>query len=122
MLRLRYNITTTDGNSIKKFSTLRSGDNGVKSPVTNNPTKFHSPNTNNDLTATAWGLKLAINTAQTGRTFQDRSHAFEIRARPGGVDGSRRIFNLNVRGKVSQHENWWVVQFFELTEFFFLKK
>lgn len=53
VLRLRYNITTKDGASVKPFPSLRSGDNGIRSPVTQDPTLFHSPNTNNDATATA---------------------------------------------------------------------
>ncbi len=111
VLRLRYNITTKDGG--KTFSSLRSGDNGVKSPVTQDPILFHSFNMPQN--PTAYTLKLALDTAQTGRTFQDRSHSFEIRARPGGVDGSRRIFNLNVRGKRGN-----IVQTYPATEYDFV--
>ena len=43
-------------------------------------------------------LNLAINTAQYGRVFQDRSHVFEIRQRPDELKKAK-IANLNVRGK-----------------------
>lgn len=63
---------------------------GVTSPVQQNPYvqvgNGYSP------------LRLAINTAQFGRTFQDRSHVFKLLPRPTGVT-SERILNLNVRGK-----------------------
>jgi len=41
-------------------------------------------------------FQLAVNTAQYGRTFQDRSHRFAIRATPQGADS---ITSLSVRGK-----------------------
>jgi len=111
VLRIRYNITTKDTKG-KRFHKLTAGDNGVKSPVSQNPTIFHS--NNRPVNPTAYKLKLALNTAQTGRTFQDRSHSFEIRARPASVDGSRRIFNLNVRGKRGN-----IVQTYPATEYDF---
>ena len=43
-------------------------------------------------------LKLAINTAQFARTFQDRSFMFAIRQRPAELDNAV-IHNVNVRGK-----------------------
>ena len=44
-------------------------------------------------------LSLAINTDQTGRTFQDRSHVFNITKRPSGVSSTASIWNVNVRGR-----------------------
>jgi len=43
-------------------------------------------------------LRLAVNTAQFARTFQDRSHKFAIKARPANLVG-KTIHNVNVRGK-----------------------
>lgn len=43
-------------------------------------------------------MRLAINTAQYGRTFQDRSHVITLENRPAAL-GDARIMNLNVRGK-----------------------
>jgi len=45
-------------------------------------------------------LKLAINTAQYGRTFQDRSHIIRLSQRlTDAVPQDKNIYNLNVRGK-----------------------
>jgi hypothetical protein len=44
-------------------------------------------------------LNLAINTAQYGRVFQDRSHKFSIAKPPTSITNSANIINLNVRGK-----------------------
>lgn len=45
-------------------------------------------------------LKLNLNTNQVGRTFQDRSHTFQIIPRAGsGLKDSDNVYNLNVRGK-----------------------
>ena len=52
-----------------------------------------------DIGADGSGLQLAINTAQFGRTFQDRSHVFEIKARDSDIGDVDTIYNLNVRGK-----------------------
>jgi len=45
-------------------------------------------------------LKLAINTAQFGRTFQDRSHIIRLSSRlTESVPQEKNVLNLNVRGK-----------------------
>ncbi|WAR25705.1 DD3-like protein [Mya arenaria] len=43
-------------------------------------------------------LQMALNTDQTGRVFQDRSHVFHLMPRPSGWE-NEKIVNLNVRGK-----------------------
>lgn len=61
-----------------------------------------------DIGANNVPLRLAINTAQYGRTFQDRSHVFllEPRKRKRGsriknanIPDNLNIYNVNVRGK-----------------------
>ena len=45
-------------------------------------------------------LQLAINTAQFGRTFEDRSHVFKVKSRESGkIPDDVKIHNVNVRGK-----------------------
>ncbi|ELT93314.1 hypothetical protein CAPTEDRAFT_225336 [Capitella teleta] len=90
-LRIRYNISTDDYDPYKTDSSSNQNSApGVQSPVRQNPYV--------DIGAYNVPLRLAINTAQFGRTFQDRSHIFKLRQRPSGHD-TRRIYNLNVRGK-----------------------
>jgi len=83
---MRYNISTADYDPWNTNST----SNNNPSVISNNPTV--------DVGANLQGLTLALNTDQTGRTFQDRSHIFYIMPRPAYLVGSQ-IYNFNVRGK-----------------------
>jgi len=91
VFRMRYNISTDDYDPWNINSTADNNPQaGVVSPVQENPYV--------DVGADLQGLRLAIDTSQFGRTFQDRSHVFYIRKRPAAFTTSR-IVNLSVRGK-----------------------
>ena len=61
-----------------------------------NPTLEFNPSAPAPLRAR---LGLAINTAQVGRTFQDRSHVFFIEPRDPAIPQGRNVVYIGTRGK-----------------------
>lgn len=114
VLRLRYNISVGDYDAWNTYSDQNlDKTKGIKSPIRNNPTvQFETEDTP---VIKARNLTLALNTAQTGRTFQDRSYTFSIRSRPSNIGPMDKIFNLNVRGKRGN-----IVQVFPSVEYDFV--
>ena len=87
VLRMRYNISTGDFDGWNTFA----DSNRQVFPAANNP----------QVTIYEGGafpvtLQLQVDTSQYSRTFEDRSHVFELRPDQTGCE---RIYNLNVRGK-----------------------
>lgn len=89
----------------------QNNNGGVQSPVQQNPTV--------DVGVEMQGLKLALNTAQTGRTFQDRSHVLRIMKRP--IKGGGTVAALNsgvtVKNVVVQGKRGNIVQTFPAVEY-----
>ncbi|CAF0997043.1 unnamed protein product [Didymodactylos carnosus] len=105
VLRIRYNISTGDydGWNVDKTHNQNIGifDEFFANQKTVQQQRgytFKSNPTIKLFNNVSFNLKLAINTAQYGRVFQDRSYVFEIRQRPAELQ-NKEIFNLNVRGK-----------------------
>jgi hypothetical protein len=83
VLRLRYNIST------KETPWEFSSDDNDK--LQNNPVM----NSSNGVP-----VRMAVNTAQYSRIFEDRSHTFNIIKRPSNLEGDNiHIHNINVQGK-----------------------
>jgi len=106
VFRTRYNMTTADYDPYNTDAHCNQDNNNeVQSPVQQNPTV--------DVGHKMQGLRLAINTAQTGRTFQDRSHVVSIVERPNQL-ANKKILNVNVQGKRGN-----IVQTFPAVEYDF---
>ncbi|KAJ3033012.1 hypothetical protein HDV00_006857 [Rhizophlyctis rosea] len=94
VLRLRYNISTTDYDGWGTDALY----NGANSKVKGNPTVDFLGLGGN----VSGPLTLNVNTAQFGRTFEDRSHVFIIRKKPDvkrNFIKTTRIINLNIKGR-----------------------
>jgi len=92
ILRIRYNVSSGDYDGWNTFSDQNNNPHlNITSPVYQDP--YVQPFNDGQQ------LRLALNTDQYGRTFQDRSYMFNVLQRPGYVGSLERIWNLNVRGK-----------------------
>jgi hypothetical protein len=119
IVRIRYNISSgdfrggveNDGPSYAQGGYVDKSFNGKEqSPVTTDPyIEYGKPYGSQDQ---PWHLRLAIDTSQFARTFQDRSHLFYITHLPLGHFGP--IYNLGVRGKRGN-----IVQTYPATEYDF---
>ncbi|XP_028415089.1 protein DD3-3-like [Dendronephthya gigantea] len=109
VVRIRYNISTYDYDGNKTFSDKNGAQN---SPVTNDPKVAFKNDLGND-----FDLQLAVNTAQFGRTFQDRSHVMILMARTNKISDDVAVYNLNVRGKRGN-----IVQVYPAVEYDFVPK
>jgi hypothetical protein len=126
VLRLRYNISTSDywawnnaGTPMVDSSVNGPGNNRRRrgkqdphvgpSPIVQDPYVGVGPD------PALHFVSMSSNTNQFGRTFQDRSHVFEIKARPAGVTADQKIYNLGMRGKRGN-----IVQTFPSVEYDFM--
>eukprot|EP00298_Acanthocystis_sp_HF-20_P009224 c18180_g1_i1.p1 GENE.c18180_g1_i1~~c18180_g1_i1.p1 ORF type:complete len:728 (-),score=233.95 c18180_g1_i1:67-2211(-) len=102
VLRLRYNITTGDFNQ-----TLDSRNNCNPNDLTCTNSPIADRDNRESMTYLnileesdeRYNLSFAINTDQHARTFQDRSYAFNIVPLPSEPECTKKVWNLNVRGK-----------------------
>ena len=86
------------------YNTVVLGSGNVDPSTTDPPLLQTDPDTDmggflNDGGGTDSLLQLSVDTRFVGRTYEDRSHSFEIQARPASVSASTVVYNLNVLGK-----------------------
>ncbi|CAL1539911.1 unnamed protein product [Lymnaea stagnalis] len=105
VLRIRYNISTNDypswstnASSNGKVPMAEKFGFGNETQATARGYTFKNNPVVKIFSGLNFDLRLAINTAQFGRVFQDRSHTFAVRKRPDNL-ADATIHNLNVRGK-----------------------
>jgi len=109
-LRIRYNITSGDFANTPEKKTGSSGDAEDFDYFFDLDSRFNllgreplQSNPKEEFIGLGWNvagpLQMQVNTAQFGRTFQDRSHTFRIRKRPSSLGSDVRIVNYNVRGR-----------------------
>jgi hypothetical protein len=107
IIRIRYNMTSGDFSKSPKsaekfseewdyFTDLDSSYNEQgRQPISQNPKKDFI-----GLGGNRTGpLQVQVNTAQFGRTFEDRTHTFQVHKTPSFVSKDARIVNYNVRGR-----------------------
>merc|ERR1719242_1115404 len=87
---------------------------GIQSPVEQNPTV--------DVGVDMQGLRLALNTAQTGRTFQDRSHVFRVMKTPQVAANAAMRNAGSVKNVIVQGKRGNIVQTFPAVEYDFWPK
>lgn len=121
VLRIRYNISTADYDGWNINSTYNGNSLPIMPELFANETvalqrdyRFENNPEVKLFDDIDLKLRLAINTAQLSRTFEDRSYIFEVRQRPSNF-GDKPVYNLNVRGRRGN-----IVQNFPAVEYDFV--
>jgi len=124
ILRVRYNISTADYNSVGAYTgsaftdsaincegvqqgnqenvddaaTGANGNENCYNTLENGNRPLYNRPYVQAFNSDEAKLSIALNTDQSGRTFQDRTHVFKVAKRPSGVGGTT-IWNVNTRGR-----------------------
>lgn len=105
VMRIRYNISTNDYDGWNTDASNNPSNVGLPAKVglseeeaENRGYVYEGEPQVKVFSDLNFELNLAINTAQYGRVFQDRSFVFAVRPQPSNAIG-KNIHNLNVRGK-----------------------